>query len=56
MGYEYELVKRMADHLGLNLKIIVAPNMDEMFNMLKRGEGDLIAHGLTITQARGKKK
>ena len=52
LGYEYELVSRLADHLGLELEIVVADDMDQMTQMLLRGEGDLIAHGLTITKAR----
>lgn len=52
MGYEYELVQNLAEHLGLNLKLIVAHDMDAMIGMLLRGEGDLIAHGLTITKSR----
>ncbi|MDZ7776534.1 MAG: transporter substrate-binding domain-containing protein [Bacteroidales bacterium] len=52
MGYEYELLKRLADHLDLHLKIVIAPDMDKMFNMLQNGKGDLIAHGMTITRER----
>ena len=33
MGYEYELITRLADHLGLELEIVVAPNMDHMAAM-----------------------
>lgn len=52
MGLEYELVKRLADHLGLELEIVLASNIDEVFDLLNRGEGDIIAYGLTITEAR----
>jgi membrane-bound lytic murein transglycosylase F len=52
MGYEYELVNRLADHLGLDLEIIVASDMDQMTTMLYKGEGDIIAHGWTITKNR----
>lgn len=52
MGYEYELLKRLAEHLDLELEIKVAYNMDQLTNMLNRGEGDIIAHNLTITQER----
>lgn len=54
MGYEYELLKRLADHLGVELKIKLAKNMDQVFNMLNRGEGDIIAYSLTITKERKK--
>ncbi|MFB6257662.1 MAG: transporter substrate-binding domain-containing protein, partial [Flavobacteriales bacterium] len=55
MGYEYELLKRLADHLGVELKIKLARNLDEVFNMLNRGEGDIVAYGMTVTLDRKKK-
>ncbi len=55
MGYEYELLNRLADHLGLELEIVIARNLDSLFAMLRRGDGDIIAHGLTITQERKEK-
>jgi membrane-bound lytic murein transglycosylase F len=54
MGFEYELLKRLAEHLELNLEIVVADDMDDMFGMLNRGEGDIVAYGLTITEPRKK--
>lgn len=54
MGYEYELLQELADHLGVELKIKLARNMDEVFNMLNKGEGDIIAYGMTITNSRKK--
>lgn len=55
MGYEYELLKRLANHLDLNLEVIIAEDMDKMFEMLNAGKGDIIAHGMTITQERKEK-
>ncbi|MFN6946733.1 MAG: transporter substrate-binding domain-containing protein [Cytophagaceae bacterium] len=52
MGYEYELLTRLADKLGVKLEIVVAHNYDEMFTKLNTGQGDLIAFGLTITESR----
>lgn len=52
MGYEYELLKRLADYLDLELEVVIAHDMNEIITMLNEGEGDLIAHGLTITQER----
>lgn len=54
MGYEYELMKRFADYLDVELEIVVSNNIDSMFYYLNNGTVDLIAHGLTITQARKK--
>jgi membrane-bound lytic murein transglycosylase F len=52
MGFEYELLSHLAEEWGVELEIIPAENLDELINMLNRGEGDLIAHGLTITKPR----
>ncbi|MCF8335880.1 MAG: transporter substrate-binding domain-containing protein [Bacteroidales bacterium] len=52
MGYEYELVSRMAEDMGLDLEIVIADNLDKEIEMLKKGQGDIIIHGLTITQDR----
>lgn len=52
MGYEYELLERLAEFLELELEIIVAEDINELINMLNRGDGDLLAHGLTITSRR----
>lgn len=54
MGFEYELLKRYAKHLGLKLEIVLARNMNELFDMLNNGEGDIIAHGITVTEPRRK--
>lgn len=52
MGYEYDLLKRFAKHLDVELDIHVSNDLDTMFNQLLDGEVDLIAHGLTITNQR----
>jgi membrane-bound lytic murein transglycosylase F len=54
MGFEYELLARLAKSLGLELKITVAKDIDALFDMLNNGDGDLIAFGLTITKPRKK--
>ncbi len=52
MGFEYELFKRLADHLQVRLEIVLAKNVDSVIPMLNRGEGDVIALGYTITSDR----
>lgn len=52
MGYEYELLHRLADHLDLELEIKIAYNLDNFIEMLNTGEGDIVAHGLSITKPR----
>lgn len=55
MGYEYELLKRFAKRLGVDVEIKVSKNLDEMFELLEKGEGDLIAFNLTVTKKRKEK-
>ncbi len=52
MGFEYELLERLAEHLGLKLEIVVSKDLDSEFEVLNRGDVDLIAHGMTITNQR----
>lgn len=54
MGFEYELLQWLADYLNLELEVKIASDMDELINMLNRGEGDIVAHNLTITADRKK--
>ena len=52
MGFEYELLEQLAKHLDLKLELIVSDNLDSQFEVLNRGDVDLIAHGMTITNQR----
>ncbi len=52
MGYEYELLQRLAKHLGVELSVKLSRNLDELFKMLNQGEGDVIAYNLTVTPKR----
>ncbi len=52
MGFEYELLRQLADHLNLKLELVVSKNLDNEFEVLNRGDVDLIAHGMTITNQR----
>ena len=52
MGFEYEMFKRLADHLDISLEIVLAKNVDSVIPMLNRGDGDIIALGYTITSDR----
>ncbi|MEM6517452.1 MAG: transporter substrate-binding domain-containing protein [Bacteroidota bacterium] len=52
MGFEYELLERLAKDLGLRLQLTVSENLDNEFEVLNRGDVDLIAHGMTITNQR----
>lgn len=52
MGFEYELLSRLADDWDLELDIIIARTLDEVFGLLNRGEADMVAYGLTVTRER----
>ena len=52
MGYEYELLETMASRLGVKLIIKVEHDLQKLFEKLLLGEGDVIAHNLTVTKER----
>ena len=52
MGFEYELLKKYAKHIGVELEVIPINNMDSVFEQLNEGKGDVVAANLTITQER----
>ncbi|WXL27060.1 membrane-bound lytic murein transglycosylase MltF [Ectopseudomonas mendocina] len=52
-GFEYELVKRFADDLGVKLQIETADNLDDIFSSLNRENGAALATaGLVASPAR----
>src|SRR5688572_9201618 len=52
MGYEYELLKLLADDLKVDLKIKLISGVENGIEQLNRGEGDILAFPLTITKER----
>ncbi len=54
MGFEYDLLKRLADHLGVELNMILVQDLEKVFTLLNKGKGDLVAYGLTVTSDRKK--
>ncbi|HEY5691316.1 MAG TPA: lytic transglycosylase F, partial [Cyclobacteriaceae bacterium] len=54
MGYEYELLSRLASYLGVDLRIKVITSIEDAINMLNNGSGDIIAFPLTVTTERRK--
>jgi membrane-bound lytic murein transglycosylase F len=51
-GFEYAIAQRFADHLGVELKPLVTPNIEELRLVLESGESDLGAIAVPITQLR----
>ncbi len=52
LGYEMELLQAYADHLGVDLEIVVEKDVDAMFRRLHNGEADLVAYRLVSTDLR----
>ena len=48
-GYEFELARRFALSQGLHIKVIVAENTSKLIEMLEKGEGDIVAYTLPVT-------
>src|SRR5947209_9481014 len=54
MGFDYELGKRLAQRLGIRVDMVITTNWGDMVPQLLRGEGDVIAAEVTVTEARKK--
>jgi membrane-bound lytic murein transglycosylase F len=54
LGFEYEIMNKFAEVYNVRLNYIVAGTHDEMIEMLKSGEGDIIAAGISRTKERAK--
>jgi len=52
MGFEYELLKRLASHLKVRLKVKLVTGIEQAIDLLNKGEGDILAFPLTITEER----
>lgn len=55
MGYEYEMMKSFAKHLGISVKVIIAKDLNKVFDVIQKGEVDIVSANLTITEERMKK-
>ena len=54
MGFEYDLAKAFADHLGVKLKVRIAEKWEGMIPALMKGTASFIAASMTIMPARKK--
>lgn len=52
LGFEYQLSGRLGKWLDLEVDIVPATDIGEMFEMLESGEGDVIAYRLSVTADR----
>ncbi|MEQ9425517.1 MAG: transporter substrate-binding domain-containing protein [Cyclobacteriaceae bacterium] len=55
MGYEYDLLDRYAREIGVGLEFHLTTNLDQTFDLLNLGVGDIIAYSLTVTKGRKEK-
>lgn len=55
MGFQYELLNKYAEHLGVKLNLVISNDLEDKFSMLEREECDLIAINLTVTKERSKR-
>jgi len=52
MGFHFELLKKFADHLDVELEIITCNDIDEALKYLQEGKADIVAIGLSISADR----
>jgi len=52
LGFEYEILKDFAQHLGLKLQVKVVSDAKKFNNFLNDGEGDIIACNYVVTRNR----
>lgn len=52
LGYEYEQLTLFAKEIGVDLKMVIAKNLDTIFDQLNYGEVDIVAANLTVTKER----
>ncbi len=53
-GFEYDLVKALADSLGVKLNLKVCYTVSDVLKAINKGEGDLASAAITITKERQK--
>ncbi|MCE9499826.1 MAG: transporter substrate-binding domain-containing protein [Leptospira sp.] len=49
MGFEYEMLRLLAEDIGVELEIITTSDMDNIAYMLNSGLGDIVAANLAVT-------
>jgi membrane-bound lytic murein transglycosylase F len=54
MGYEFEMLRNLANALGVRLHLIVKSDIQEAFYLLNQGRVDIIAMNLSISEERKK--
>ncbi len=52
LGFQYDMLQDLADHMNIKLEVVVSNSLEETFNCLRMGDCDLIALNLTVTGRR----
>ena len=52
MGFHYELLQAFSDHLGVDIEMITENSIEDAFSLLRSGQVDLLAMGLTESESR----
>lgn len=52
MGFQYEMLQQLANHLSVRLEVRVSRSIEESIDLLRKGEADLIAQNLAVTKSR----
>lgn len=52
MGFQYDLLKRYAKHLDVELEIKVTKDMEKSYTFLNKGTADIMAFNLAVTEER----
>jgi membrane-bound lytic murein transglycosylase F len=52
MGYQYELLKAFAKHMGVKLELKINNDLDKSIQCLNKDKCDIVAMGLTVTRER----
>lgn len=54
MGYEYELLNKLALDMGVQLEIVIVRDLDNIPNMLNSGVGDIVAANIAVTKKKAR--
>lgn len=52
MGYEFEMLRSLAQRLEVQLKLVVTEDIDRAFRLLNEGKADIIAMNLEVSEER----
>jgi membrane-bound lytic murein transglycosylase F len=52
IGYQYELLKEFTKYLGMDLEMVIVKDLHKAYDLLNKGDVDIIAMGLTVTRER----